>query len=384
MSDPGVAALGTWSGGRFIHFGEPIAEERLVSLLRPDQRLNTVLGADVYGEGEADRLLARALEGSRREEVCVIEAVGHDFYRGQRNGPKGFPRFTDDALRGPADYASYLRMATEASLERCRLDHFDVLLLHNPDRIGYTSEAVWQAMAALRDAGLTRMIGVAPGPANGFTLDLIGCFERFGAMIDWAMLILNPLEPWPAELALAAAAQADVSVIARVVDYGGLFHDDIRAGHVFRSGDHRAFRPHGWVEAGLERIEEMRPIAERNGLSLLQLACQWDLAHPAVSCVAPTLIQEAGERARPIEDQRAELAALSSTGPLSAADVALIRALGDNTGCMTLKGATPEHDGAELPDRWALDEEQWALAARWQIDPKVDLRAHAVAAPSGR
>jgi aryl-alcohol dehydrogenase-like predicted oxidoreductase len=383
MSDPGIAALGTWSGGRFIHFGEPIAEDRLVSLLRPDQRINTVLSADVYGEGEADRILARALEGSRREEVCVIEAVGHDFYRGQRNGPKGFPRFTDRSLRGPADYASYLRMATEASLERCRLDHFDVLLLHNPDRTGYTSEAVWQAMAALRDAGLARMIGVAPGPANGFTLDLIGCFERFGAMIDWAMLILNPLEPWPAELALAAAAQADVRVIARVVDYGGLFHGDIRAGHVFRTGDHRAFRPRGWVEAGLEQIDAMRPIAERNGLTLLQLACQWDLAHRAVSCVAPTLIQEAGAQARPIEDERAELAALSSTAPLSSADVALIRALGDNTGCMALKGATPEHDGAELPDRWALDEEQWALAARWQIDPDVDLRAHQVAARSG-
>ena len=55
-------------------------------------------------------------------------------------------------------------MATERSLERCGIDHFDVLLLHNPDRTGYASEAVWSGMAALRDAGLTRMIGLAPGP----------------------------------------------------------------------------------------------------------------------------------------------------------------------------------------------------------------------------
>ncbi len=41
-------------------------------------------------------------------------------------------------------------------------------------------------MAALRERGLTRMIGVAPGPANGYTLDVIDCFERFGAEIDWA------------------------------------------------------------------------------------------------------------------------------------------------------------------------------------------------------
>ena len=66
-------------------------------------------------------------------------------------------------------------------------------------------------MAALGDAGLTGAIGVAPGPANGFTLDLIDCFERFGDRIDWAMVILNPLEPWPGELCLAAAAAHDVA-----------------------------------------------------------------------------------------------------------------------------------------------------------------------------
>ena len=36
-------------------------------------------------------------------------------------------------------------------------------------------------MQAVREAGLTRLLGVAPGPANGFTLDLIDCFERFSA-----------------------------------------------------------------------------------------------------------------------------------------------------------------------------------------------------------
>ena len=86
-------------------------------------------------------------------------------------------------------------------------------------------------MAALRDAGLTAKIGVAPGPANGFTLDLIACLERFGERIDWAMIILNPLEPWPGELVLDAAARHEVKVITRVVDYGGLFWDDLRPGH---------------------------------------------------------------------------------------------------------------------------------------------------------
>ncbi len=55
----------------------------------------------------------------------------------------------------------------------------------------------------------------------------------------------------------------------------------------------------------------MRPLADRHGLTMLQLACLWCLAQPAVGCVAPTLIQEGGPGARPIEDKRAELAGVA-------------------------------------------------------------------------
>ncbi len=203
-----------------MHFGEALDDDRFERLITPDREIPTVLTADVYGAGEADERLGRALGnvigqpgGLAREEVCIVGAVGHDFYAGERDGAKGFPRFTDPRLRGPEQYADYLQMATERSLERCGVDHFDLLLLHNPDRIGYTSETVWDGMQALKGSGLARRIGVAPGPANGFTLDLIDCFERFGDQIDWAMVILNPLEPWPGEYCLDAAATKDIKVI---------------------------------------------------------------------------------------------------------------------------------------------------------------------------
>jgi aryl-alcohol dehydrogenase-like predicted oxidoreductase len=253
------------------------------------------------------------------------------------------------------------------------VDSFDLLLLHNPDRLGYTSEAVWQGMSALRDSGLTRLIGLAPGPANGFTLDVIDCLERFGSEIDWGMIILNPLEPWPGELVLAAAARHNVKLITRVVDYGGLFFDDLLPGQELAPRDHRGFRPAGWIEAGRERLEAMRPIAARSGLTMMQLACQWNLAHAPVSCVAPTLIQEVGPQARSIEDKRAELAALPDEPRLSADDVAQVRALGDNAGCMALKGASPTHTGDEQPDRWAVDEHLSEVARRWEIEPERDL-----------
>ena len=356
-----------------MHFGEPVDERRLEALLRPGDGVDTVLTADVYGQGAADTLVGRALADVPRESYCLVGAVGHDFYAGERQGAKGFPRFTDPALRGPEDYAGYLRMATEHSLERCGVDRFDVLLLHNPDRTGYTSEAVWAGMAALRDDGLAGAIGIAPGPANGFVLDLIDCFQRFGERIDWAMTILGPLEPWPGELALPPAARHGVRVITRVVDYGGLLWGDLRAEEDLAERDHRSFRPRGWIGHGRERVELMRPIAERHGLTPLQLACQWNLAHDAVACTVPTLIQERTPGARPVEQQRAELAATPAQLLLTEAEIDEIRSIGDNAGCMALKGGAPDHEGEQRPDRWPLTPELVAAGASWGIEPERDL-----------
>lgn len=356
-----------------MHFGEPLDDERLIELLRPDELIPTAITADVYGGGEADRILGRALEGLDRDSYCLVGAIGHDFYEGERDGAKGFPRFTDPALRSEDGYADYIRMATERSLERCGVSSFDLLMLHNPDRTGYSSEAVWKGLQAAREAGLTRLLGVAPGPANGFTLDLIECFERFGAQIDWAMIILNPLEPWPGELCLDAAAKHGVELITRVVDCGGLFWDDVLPGHEFGERDHRTFRPGEWVADGRAKVERMRPIADRHELAMIQLACQWNLARRPVACAAPTLIQEAGATARAVEDKRAELAATPSEIALSDDEIVELRTIGDNTGCMALKGAAPDFEGEALPDRWPLSDELAALAERWQIDPRRDL-----------
>src|SRR5688500_9364575 len=148
----GHTALGSWSGGRFMRFGEPIADGRLEALLRPGNGIRSVMTADAYGAGEADALVGRALEGVPRTDYALVGAVGHDFDQGEREGPKGYPRCTDPRLRPPQKYGDYLRMATERSLRRCGVDSFDLLLLHNPDRRGFESPEVWSGLRELRDA----------------------------------------------------------------------------------------------------------------------------------------------------------------------------------------------------------------------------------------
>jgi aryl-alcohol dehydrogenase-like predicted oxidoreductase len=357
-----------------MHFGEPLTEERFIAAIRHayERGIRTFMTSDVYGNGAADEMLGRALAGLPRESYALVGMIGHDFYSGQRDGSKGYPRFTHPQLRAAGDYASYARMATEKSLARCGTDRFDCLMLHNPDSIGYTSDAVWKAMDKLREAKLTDRLGVAPGPANGFALDLILNFERFGALLDWAMIILNPLEPWPGSLCLPAAEKHDVKLMTRVVDYGGLFHDDVKPGHQFGERDHRTFRPAGWVEAGSKKLDAMRPIAERHGLTMLQLSCLWNLGNAPIRSVVPTMIQEVGATAKSIESKIDELAALPEL-KLSANEMAELRRIGDNTGCMSLKGGNPEHTGEPLPDRWSLNNDLTLTAQRWQIDPATAL-----------
>ena len=363
-----TTAYGTWSGGRFMHFGETLPEERFMGCISAayEAGIRTFVTADVYGNGKADELLGAALKGVARDTYCLVGMIGHDFYAGQRQGSRGYPRFTDPELRGEADYAAYVRMATSRSLERCGTDHFDLLMLHNPDNTGFTSEAVWQALRDVRDAGLAGQLGIAPGPANGFTLDLLGCYEKFGELIDWAMLILNPLEPWPVGLTLPACARHGVKVLTRVVDYGGVFHGDLSAGHEFKPGDHRTFRPEGWVQQALEKVERMRPIAEQHGLTLLEFASIWNLSHPAVESVVPTFMQEPGASARPIEDKIRDFARLPDLR-LSPDEVAAVRLIGDNTGCMSLKGASQRHTTSERPDEWPMRPELLDLAARYGL-----------------
>ena len=333
--------------------------------------MRTFLTSDVYGVGRADEMLGRALQGIERDSYCLAVMVGHDIYDGVRQGSKGYPRFTDPDLRAEDGYEAYLKKATEKSLERCRTDRFDLVMLHNPDSIGYTSPAVWEAMEALKTANLTEMIGIAPGPANGFVMDLIHCFENFGQRMDWAMVILNPLEPWPMGHVLPVCEQQNIDVLTRVVDYGGMFHDVMRPGHEFREGDHRAFRPEGWVDLASEKIEQFRAIADRHGLTLLQLACQWNLAQPSVKSVVPTLIQETAPDAKPIEQELEELAKVTGEVVLSAEEVAEIAKIGDNTGCMPLKGASERYADLEapLPDQWPVRPELLEIATRFGLNP---------------
>ena len=106
---------------------------------------------------------------------------------------------------------------------------------------------------------------------------------------------------------------------------------------------------------------------------MLQLSCAWTLAQPAVACVAPTLIQEAGPPRRRSRPSAPSSPPCPASRCSTQAELDAIAAIGDNTGCMKLKGASPVHEGEERPDAWPLDDELREIGRRFGIEADRDL-----------
>ncbi len=90
-------------------------------------------------------------------------------------------------------------------------------------------------------------------------------------------------------------------------------------------------------------------------------------------CVAPTLIQEPGPGRALDRGQARRPRRDAGRVVLSPDEVDRIRAIGDNTGSMALKGAAVDFAGDEQPDRWALTDDLAALGRRWGIEAERDL-----------
>jgi aryl-alcohol dehydrogenase-like predicted oxidoreductase len=136
-------------------------EDEVVRLLRLAFDLGVTFfdTADVYGDGQADVVLSKALAPVR--DQCVIATkVGYDWYNhvreaGQREHPQDFsPRF--------------IRYAVEQSLARLATDRIDWLQLHNPRFEALESDELFAELENLKTEGKIRAYGAALGPAIGW------------------------------------------------------------------------------------------------------------------------------------------------------------------------------------------------------------------------
>ena len=243
-----------------------------------DAGVNHFDNADVYGNGRAERMLARCLAalGVDRSELVIATKVGH--------------------FRGTAEHAyqpHHLRHQCEQSLRNLGTDYIDVYYLHHdffaPDgQPGNLPDAAAE-MHRLRDEGKIRAIGQSAYSDDGFARSV----EVLGPVVfqSWAsMLFDNFIRPGARVRQLMA--DNDVSYVAFSPLGQGLLLDkfDPDDPPSFEAGDVRAARD----EFKPDRLRALKPrMAELKARfgdrveDLASAACRFVASHPGVASVIP-------------------------------------------------------------------------------------------------
>src|SRR5206468_1240958 len=81
-------------------------------------------------------------------------------------------------------------------------------------------------------------------------------------------------------------------VLARVHDNSSILKDIVKLDTTIAQNDHRKFRDQSWKIYGLKKLELVRPLAQRHGMTVHQLACKWLVQQPALTSITGTFLNE--------------------------------------------------------------------------------------------
>ncbi|MGH7400230.1 MAG: aldo/keto reductase [Candidatus Rokuibacteriota bacterium] len=268
-----VVGFGCWpmAGDRYGAIEDDEAMKAIHRAL--DRGVNCVDTAPAYGAGHSEEVVARALEGRRKDVVLVTKC-------GVKVPPPGQPGPLRDASR-----ANILR-EVDASLTRLRTDWVDVLLVHWPDPATPVEESM-RALEEVVASGRARFVGV-----SNFTGAMLT--ECMGARrVDVSQVGYHMLDRRQEQETFPYCRAEGIAVMG----YGSLGHGlltgaftattafdparDWRAGGV--AFGQPIFRGEN-LRTNVGVVERLRrEVAEPRGVPLSQIALAWVLANPAIS-----------------------------------------------------------------------------------------------------
>ncbi|GAA4811479.1 aldo/keto reductase [Actinomycetospora chlora] len=231
-----------------------------------DAGINFVDTADVYARGESEEIVGKALKDRRDDVVLATKAhaaMGDD------------PNHRGNSRR-------WLVREVEDSLRRLQTDHLDLYQIHRPDPETDVEETL-SALTDLVRSGKVRAIGSSTFPASEiveaqWVAERRG-YERFRT-------------EQPPYSILNRGIEREVLPVCRRYGMGtlvwsplamGMLTGKIRKGQ--EAGTQRAQRTPGRFtdERKLDAVEELIPLAEEAGLSMVHMAMAFAVAHPAVT-----------------------------------------------------------------------------------------------------
>jgi len=273
--------FGAWSIA-LAWWGKKIEEDEARRMLKKayDVGINLFETADMYGKGKSEKLIGEVFKGMR-DEIVLSTKYGYDFSNvgqiGHNELPQYFdPEFTNNALKN--------------SLERLQTDHVDVYGLHNPKLRHIHDDVIFQTFDKLIEQGKIKAYQVALGPAIGWTQEGMDAMNRDN--ISSVQTVYNILEQTPGNELLDNAVKKNVGILVRVPDASGILTGKVDENTKIDEKDHRSVRKGEWIRAAIKKVEQLRPIAERNDLTITELAIKFILSKQGIASVFPTVISE--------------------------------------------------------------------------------------------
>ncbi|HLK41054.1 MAG TPA: aldo/keto reductase [Polyangiaceae bacterium] len=227
--------------------------------------------ANSYYAGESERILGRAL-GRDRERVVLTSKVGIGADMSKREG------LSPEVMRG----------ALAGSLERLGTDRLDVYYLHFPDRTTPIDRTL-DAMKELIASGRVRHWGVS-NYASWEILEMVGLGDARGlARPSLAQMIYSVLHRQLEVEYFGFARRYGLHTSIYNPLAGGLLTGSHRFEEAPVKGsrfDHnRMYRGRYWTRTMFARVEQLRPLAAREGLSLVDFAYAWVAGRPDVDSI---------------------------------------------------------------------------------------------------
>jgi len=221
--------------------------------------------ADIYGGGQSEEYLGRALKG-RRDKVLIATKFGMKMGDGKEGGK-------------PA----YIRQAAEDSLRRLGTDHIDLYQIHQPDPSTPIADTLG-ALDALVKAGKVREIGCSNFSAAQFreAAQVRGGVNFVSVQNNYSLMHREP----EAEV-LPECQRLGMAFLPYFPLANGLLTGKYRKGqpHPKASRAEDGFGPKVFTEENLALVEQLRGLAESRGHTLLELAMSWLAAKREIASI---------------------------------------------------------------------------------------------------